>query len=182
MSEDTLSKNCNTLQHTATYLQSILVPVEESLQNTLHATDCNRLQQTAIDCNRPAVHSCSRGRETAKHYITLQHNATHYTTPAVHPRSRRGKTAARCSKLQHIAEHCNILQHTCSPSSFQGRSEAPSCIHNTLQHTATHLRSILVPKEERLQHAAAHCNTLQYTCSPSSFQRRSEAPSCMCKI
>jgi len=50
--------------------------------------------------------------------------------------------------------HCNTLQHTATHCRTLGQHTATHC--NTLQHTATHCRTLG-------QHTATHCNTLQHT-------------------
>ena len=90
------------------------------------ATYCNRLQQTATDCNilPPCICilSChctalfrSTGWQTRIGCLSIAHCNTH--------RNILQHTVAYCNTLQHIATHCNLLQHTS---------------YHTAQHSATH--------------------------------------------
>ena len=105
------------------------------------------------------------------------------------------RTATHCNTLQHTAAHCNKLQHTSLPhvlSYSDTRCVAVYCsalivccsnsLHtavwchdslrsawkgqcNTLQHTATHYKTLqhTATRCNTLQHAATHYNTLQHT-------------------
>jgi len=80
-----------------------------------------------------------RLQHAAANCSTLQNTATYYNTPAVHPRSR-GEAKLPLA----YTTHCNTLQHTCGPSSFQRRRDC-----NTLQHTATHYNTPAVHPRSR---------------------------------
>jgi len=117
-------------------------PVMSASQcNILHATHCNKLQQTATHCN--TLH-------TATHCNTLQHTATHCNTLQdgltrehwTHCNALFHYTAAHCNTLLwHTATHCNTMQDELTQLAVW------RC--NTLQHSAT-----------LLQHTAPHCTTL----------------------
>ena len=91
---DFVCTHCNTMLHTATYLQQTCRKTQRStLQHT--ATPCNTPQHTAIYCN--TLHYI------ATHRNTLQHSAPRSNTPQ--------RTATHCNTLQDTATHCTTLQH-----------------------------------------------------------------------
>ena len=118
-----------------------------TLQHT--ATLCNTLQHTAAHCNtlRHTATHCNGMRHTTTRCNTLQHTATH------------------CNTLQHTATHCNTPDKTCAHASRMPKcpvlvvcqSAVGTCrIEWALWHTT---RS---PEEEKQQHIATHCHTLQH--------------------
>ena len=76
---------------------------------------CNRLQQTATDCNtRTTLHhaatNCNKLHHTAPHCTPLHPTATHCNT-LPHTSTCPMGPSSPCTPLQHTAPHCTTLQH-----------------------------------------------------------------------
>ena len=99
-------------------------------------------------------------------YSTLQHTATHCNTLHMSmeylrmPMARLVNVTAHCP-LQHTTTHCNTLQHTathCKTLNVTAHCPLPTATHcsmcTAMSHTATHCNA--------LQHTASHCTAVHH--------------------
>jgi len=166
------SRDCTTLQHTATQCNTLqrTVPRCHTLLHT--ATRCNTLQHTATHCN--TLLNAANTEPWILHYEVatisrmlkniglfckraLQKRPVFCKETCIfkHP-THRSHPIATPSRLNHAATHCNTLQHTATHSStlsFARGERMLNWIDGDPQHTATCCNI--------LHHLATHCNTLK---------------------
>ena len=110
----------NTLQHTAarrnTQQHTLFVYQITALTGI---TDCNRLQQTATDCNTHSVYHIMALTCITQHCNTLQHAATHTLCVSCH-------STDMYNTLQHTAARRNTQQHTLSMYHVCAPNKSPS--------------------------------------------------------
>jgi len=147
---DPHATHCNTLQHAATKLWTVIAI--QSLLECLLTSACSTLQPSATSAHtsarslhfRVSKNACWHPRAT--HCNILQHSAKRMWTVVV---------------LQSLLEYllrsaCNTLQHT-----------ATLCNTNAYCHCTS--KSLKMSFEIRMQHTATHRCTLQHKCEPSLY-------------
>ena len=165
-----MRRDCNTLQHTATYCIKLQ---RTAAHPTTPQHTCDSLFNCSIYMSSiyvSSIYVSSIYVSICRDCRTLHYTATYCNASAARelfyicvysPRLRH--TATHCNKLLHTATTCNTLQHTAThrdtPSAHYliALYLCPFTDCKTLKHTATNCNT--------LQHTSAHRNTLQHTCS-----------------